>query len=367
MALRRAWRRWLAQGLPAGVRPASEIAQGEGVRCPMASSNWLSQLDEEADAGRFLDMTREHEEEYLPEGCRALGRWFAKTGTRKVLVRESFFRLQRHLLGQRPGEEARKRQPDFASRSLLLEGKAGRGKSALLEAAVAWAREHGWLAVYIPSPWEYTTNSNFSRSSKGGYDAPWAAVRMAEDAFGPALTHLDRLPRKGGEGTIGELLRAIPTGQSNEEIVDLTISTFREVKAVDQLPVLLAVDGLNALHWDSNFFEVPGGEGLRNIQTSQLRHLAPVRLLSEPPANGAFLAARSESIGVSPRAPIEDVPPGSRRRVPGLSLRETEAALANVRLGLGLDSPCPPSRAQFLQALSCGSMAELPDLDVLED
>lgn len=34
---------------------------------------------------------------------------------------------------------------------LYLDGFAGSGKSVALYSLVAWARAHGWLALYVPS------------------------------------------------------------------------------------------------------------------------------------------------------------------------------------------------------------------------
>lgn len=49
-----------------------------------------------------------------------------------------------HLPSKTAPQERKKPQ-------VYLDGWAGSGKSVALYSLVAWARQHGWLALYIPS------------------------------------------------------------------------------------------------------------------------------------------------------------------------------------------------------------------------
>lgn len=359
-----------------------------------ASTHSFKELNVTTDLNRFIHFPQDRRAELLPESNPAMTTEFNRSGTEHLLVRGCFFRLQQLLLGNDANNEARSASPQLNKKAVLLEGRQWSGKSVLLACAVAWLREHGWLCLYLPDASDLVRDSDFKfNPDADAYDAPLAAQRMVLHLAAPNHSMLSSLPCKlqHSDATVEAREYLLPTIRSNtpeekqprsgsiaelaqlalselhEEglrVSDICLDVLQEMKSVTEKPVLLAVDCINALSWDSGFYEVPNDRGLANIQAGEFRHVEAIRDMRSPPANGAYLAATSRTAGVSSRRQVRDVPKGARRTVSRFNLHETAAALANYQYGeqakgLRDHSNLDERMARYLHRLSCGNAGEL--------
>eukprot|EP00198_Chlamydomonas_reinhardtii_P014099 XP_001703436.1 hypothetical protein CHLREDRAFT_143849 [Chlamydomonas reinhardtii] len=123
-------------------------------------------------------------------GCKALQQEMEATGRASILYRPIMAALN--------GAVAAGQQP-----RLLLTGPAGCGKSLALLGLVEWARQQGWLVVYVPSCLALVRGGYFARRGRGaagGWDTLTSAQQLLKgvmDAHGPLLQSLPVLPVPG--------------------------------------------------------------------------------------------------------------------------------------------------------------------------
>jgi hypothetical protein len=363
----------------------------------------FSELSETHDANRFLQLTPERYASLLPERCAGLDAEFASSRSHRVLARSCFFRLQRLLFGESPNQQASSQSPSMHKRSVLLEGRHLSGKSVLLACAVAWLREHGWMCMYLPDASSFTRLSDFKFNEAADmYDAPLASQRLIQQLAAPNVSFLSEAQTRlehseatrealrnasdhvqncisvdGGDEEGLEAVSAGPSGsvlelaqvalssehEDGNDVTDICLDTFQELKSISGVPVLLAVDNINTLSWDTSFYEVPNDRGLSNIQAGEFRHVEAVRDMRSPPSNGAYLGVTSRNAGVNARRQVRQVPKGARRTVSRFDLLETTSALANYRHSGGSAlGQLDEERARYLHMLSCGNPGELMHL-----
>jgi hypothetical protein len=331
----------------------------------------------------------------LPEGCPALAAEFAHSGTRRLLVRDSFLRLRAAVMGKEtpallqeaqalaaaaPPPRAGVATPPAVKHlpSLVLEGEAGSGKSVLLAQLVCAARAAGWLVLYFPRGRGLTERSSFARhGDSAAWDTPEhakALLNALDAAHGPLLA---TLPRKtasatasasqsssSSEGVLRDLVAAgtAPTATASA-VVDAALAMLSELALVTQVPVLIAVDELNALSGFSEYHQVTGPKSRTRLEAGALRIAAAVRSFQGAPlARGARVGATSANAGVSPRVHLADVGGVTvRRAVPRLSEAEMRALLAHYgAVGMaprmtGASPETLAAAAQAMHALCVGS------------
>lgn len=70
-----------------------------------------------------------------------------------------------------PGPKVRKQ--------IVLDGPLSCGKSITLAMLVHWAREEGWLVLYVPRGWEWTHGGYFYKNPRTGlWDTPLQAENV---------------------------------------------------------------------------------------------------------------------------------------------------------------------------------------------
>lgn len=154
------------------------------------------------------------------------------TGSDSLLFRPSTYALVEYLRSLEPkgfkpaagsaeGDGARASRANQAStsggslqipggsRGLLLRGPAGSGKTALLLSAVQWARQRGWVALYVPSGFMLTGLDGWpsgfysQHEGTGLWDTPDIARRLVEDLVKGNRAALAAIRCKGA-GRTGE-------------------------------------------------------------------------------------------------------------------------------------------------------------------
>jgi hypothetical protein len=331
----------------------------------------------------------------LPEGCPALAAEFEHSGTRRLLIRDAFLRLRGTVMGKEAPELLTVAQSLAAAAapatgppgappakvkhlaSLVLEGDAGSGKSVLLAQLVAAARSAGWLVLYIPRGRSLTERSSFARhGDSASWDTPEHAksLLLALDAAHGAT--LATLPRKSASqagpasaasapaGVLRDLVAAgtAPTATA-AAVVDAALTMLAELALVTDVPVLFAIDELNALSGFSEYHQVTGPKSRTRLEAGALRIAAALRRFEDavPLARGARVGVTSANAGVSPRVHLADVGGATRRAVPRLAEAETRALLAHYgSVGMaprmhGASPEALAAAAQAMHALCVGS------------
>ncbi|WIA19097.1 hypothetical protein OEZ85_003745 [Tetradesmus obliquus] len=261
---------------------------------------------------------------------------------------------------------------------------------------VEWARNNGWLALYIPAAVELTRGGFFYKRDDGTYDtiisaqhilksfadchdkqlaghklqlpeslqllqSPAAAAAVGGAAGGAAVS-------KGRDSLRDLVMTGLSTDDNARLAVDCCLLLVKELAALSaSVPVLLAVDGYNALHWRSDYGRTisrsPRGKPAyqyrqelpvhklnlaRGFRLLQRDDLAQCRVLVADSASGAVPA----DLAVPNKAAAE-------YHMPRFSPVETAHALFYYH-ERGL-VPAPPSQQQVasMRALTNGSGEEL--------
>jgi hypothetical protein len=230
-----------------------------------------------ADVHRYCEYTTAEIGRYFPEGFGAgVLREFGATNFPALMVRQSALEARKMIdeLGGTDGALAQ-------TAALCLEGPRGVGKSATLTYLVHAARASGWLVLAVPSAYSYLNAQQrfmplsmcrieIGIAGAADEDGAGSTSPSLEQLFDvPAATHgllrgflaahedlLNELPVKT-EGTAG-FARAINTrmsslsdlvqvGASDTELATHTlVALMRELKAVADVPVMIAIDDVNA-------------------------------------------------------------------------------------------------------------------------
>ena len=266
----------------------------------------------------------------LPEGCPALKAEFEHSRSRRLLVRPAFLRLRDRVLGRQPAKCTALRPP------LVLEGPSGAGKSVMLAMLVAAARSAGWLALYVPRGRDLVEGSAFSRFGETDmWDTPDHARQLLLNlnaAHGDLLAKLPRRLPGARHGKLRDLLRVLDEqNPSNTDVTEAGLSLLGELQLIKEVPVLFAVDELNALSGWSEYHAVTGPRSRLKLEAGALRITAVARRLDLPLIRGVRVGVTSTTAGVSPRvhlAGLPEDPKGTlRRSAPRYSDHETHLML----------------------------------------
>lgn len=247
------------------------------------------------------------------------------------MVRDAFLRLRDRVLGADPSACAGALPP------LVLEGPSGAGKSVLLALTVAAARSAGWLAFYVPRGRSLCEGSAFSRwGESDAWDTPDHARELLQNLNAAHGNLLATLPRRAqgappGSKLIDLLAVLDEQNPSATEVTDAGLAMLAELPLITDVPVLFAVDELNALSGWSEYHAVTGPRSRLRLEAGALRLTAVIRRMDAPLARGVRVGATSANAGVSPRVHLADLPSDPqgalRRAAPRYSDEETHHML----------------------------------------
>ncbi|KAF6251103.1 mitochondrial ribosomal death-associated protein 3-domain-containing protein [Scenedesmus sp. NREL 46B-D3] len=316
-------------------------------------------------------------------GCRSLQAEFDSTGSSSLMWRRSSQELAAALgSSSSSGGE---------TQAIHLRGPAGAGKSIAVVQLVEWARNNGWLTLYIPSAVELTRGGFFYPRGDGTYDTLISAqhilksfadsheqqaagleLRLAESAEllqSPAASAAAGAAATQGRGSLRDLVKmGLSTDDNGRLAVDCCLLLVKELAAVSaEVPVLLAVDGYNSLHWRSDYgrtiSRTPRGRPVyqyrQELPVRKLNLARGFRLLERSDLQQCrVLAADSASSAVPADVAVRSGA-ASVYHMPRFSPVETAHALFYYH-ERGL-VPAPPSQQQVaaMRALTNGSAEEL--------
>ncbi|KAH9716608.1 mitochondrial 28S ribosomal protein S29-like protein [Citrus sinensis] len=218
------------------------------------------------DACTYFKFSEDELNAMLPEGLPTgmLGE-FKDSMRYALLVRQSFLDIRDNFrrivdpsLQSTNGPKIRKQ--------IVLDGPLCCGKSITLAMLVHWAREEGWLVLYVPRGREWTHGGYFYKNPQTGlWDTP---LQAENDFIKYNESHLRELPCQIldpiplGEGAGVGLLKGVDSKEISEgstlfDLVQMGINQMhasvgvvvrlrKELSLVKDIPVLIAIDQVNA-------------------------------------------------------------------------------------------------------------------------
>ncbi|KAG4920514.1 hypothetical protein AAZX31_18G055500 [Glycine max] len=299
------------------------------------------------DVCTYFKLTKDALNKVLPEGLpMGMVDEFQDSLRTALLVRQSFLDLRDNFrrvvdppMWSSNGKGVKVRK------QVVLDGPVSCGKSIVLAMLVQWAREEGWLVLYVPKGKDWTHGGFFYKHPQTGlWDTPVQAENVLKDFLKYNESYLKEMPCQIfdpillGEGAgVGWLKDvdslAIPEGTNLYELVKagieqthaavgVVVRLRKELSLVKDRPVLIAVDQYN--NWFT-FSEYEEPVTIRSCRPIHARELTMVKAFRSMVHDDMMVGAFSHSTAVGKlRKDLPDVPVDSRVMFPRYSLDEAE-------------------------------------------
>ncbi|OIT01935.1 PREDICTED: 28S ribosomal protein S29, mitochondrial [Nicotiana attenuata] len=319
---------------------------GQNGRPLFTSAASISQLTKK-DTCTYMKFRREELESVLPEGLPiGMLKEFGDSMRDALLIRQSFLDLRDNFRSIVDPTMQYNAKGHKARKQVVLDGPVSCGKSIALAMLVHWARDEGWLVLYVPKGREWTHGGFFYKNPKTGlWDTPVQAANILQDFLKYNKDHLQKLPCKIfepiplGEGAgVGwmkgadvvqipedyTLLDLVQVGLgSTHAAVGVVVRVREELSLVKDVPVLIAVDQYNSWFTFSEYEEPVTVRSCRPIHAKELATVNAFRsMIHDNMMVGAF--SHSTAVGKL-RKDLPDVPADARINFPRYSVDEAAA------------------------------------------
>ncbi|DAZ92673.1 TPA: hypothetical protein N0F65_000443 [Lagenidium giganteum] len=263
---------------------------------------------------KFFEITQDMQKKFLAEGInKRVEAAFDLMGHRHTMLRKKTFEIMEYM---KNGTYKDRKYPTF-----VIDGARGCGKTIALQQIVQFARESGWLVLYVPRARAWCTEGPYIMRSpylEGKYDIDEFGVDLLQKFLQSHKDQLAQIPLRGNYGeryypaSLGAapkegakvdrsgltLLDLVQNGIADEELACTAVVDLRaELAEVTEFPVLVAVDEFNSLYEDTVFGyegqtiwpeDISVVDALRDFNE---KGLEPERRLK----NGVFIAATTEN------------------------------------------------------------------------
>lgn len=321
--------------------PAIDV--GPNGRPLFASAPSLSLLTKD-DINHFFKFSMEELNKVLPEGL-PLGmmKEFEESCRSALLVRQSFIDLRDSFRQAADPSLVAKSRGVKLKKQIVLDGPLSCGKSIVLAMLVNWAREEGWLVLYVPRGRDWTHGGLFYKNPETSlWDTPVQAVNILQDFLkynkscleGITCKIFDPIPLGEGAGVgrpkgtdkmqISEgttLCQLVEAGLTDTHAaVGVVVRLRKELSKVTSVPVLIAIDQYNSWFTFTDFEEAVTDRSVRPIHA---RDVATVNAFRSMMHDDMMVGAFSHSTAVGKlRQELPDVPTDARTILPRYSLDE---------------------------------------------
>ncbi|KAL2508165.1 mitochondrial 28S ribosomal protein S29-related [Forsythia ovata] len=315
---------------------------------PLFTSTPSISLLTKKDASTYMKFSMEELNEVLPEGLpMGMVKEFEESSRSALLIRQSFLDLRDNfrravdpsLVVGSKGSKVRKQ--------IVLDGPVSCGKSIALAMLVHWAREEGWLVLYVPSGREWTHGGLFYKNPQTClWDTPVQAANILQDfsKYNVSLLKkikcntLDPIPLGEGAGVgwpkgidkmpISEdstLYDLVQAGINNTHAsVGVVVRLRKELSDVKDVPVLIAIDQYNSWFTFSEYEEPVTVRACRPVHARELATVNAFRSMLHE--NDMMVGAFSHSTAVGKlRQELPDVPTDARINFPRYNLDEADS------------------------------------------
>ncbi|XP_027112152.2 uncharacterized protein [Coffea arabica] len=317
---------------------------GPNGRPLFTSTPSLSELTRK-DACHYMEFSKEELERVLPEGFPpGMEKEFEETMRHALLIRQSFLDLRdnfRRVVDPPMYPTAKVPQ---TRRKIVLDGHRSCGKSIALAMLVHWARDEGWLVLYVPKGREWTHGGFFYRNPRTGlWDTPVQAANVLQDFMKFNQTPLQELhckltePIPLGEGAgvgwaKGADTMPVPEGSTLYDLVQYGIKHTHasvgalvrlreELLLVEKYPVLFAIDQYNSWFTFSEYEEPVTVRSCRPIHARELTTVNAFRSMMHKDLMMVGAFSHSTAVGKL-RKDLPEVPPNARINFPRYNLDE---------------------------------------------
>lgn len=312
----------------AGLRAFSTDAPNAGQSTPVAQAAELESTNESgsviasvslatASANeklKFFELSKDLQKKLFPEGInRRTESMFEFVGHRHTMLRKKTFEI---LEAMRNETYKQRHFPAF-----VIDGARGTGKSIALQQIVQFARESGWIVLYVPRARAWCQEGPYVMRSpyiSGKFDIDEMGVDLLQKFVHCHKEQLSQIKLRGDYGdryypsslaakpkdpsTVDRssltLLDLVESGIRDEELACTAVVDLRnELAQVTEFPVLIAVDEFNTLYQETVFGyegkavwpeDISVVDALRDFDEKGLK---PERRLK----NGLFIAATTEN------------------------------------------------------------------------
>ncbi|KAI3507946.1 hypothetical protein L1887_22943 [Cichorium endivia] len=317
---------------------------GPNGRPLFTSAASLSELSRK-DACTYMKFSRKKLEEVLPERLPVgMEKEFDESMRDALLVRHSFLDLRdnfRRIVD--PPLQSSNVKGLSVQKQIVLDGPVSCGKSIALAMLVHWARDEGWLVLYVPEGRSWTHGGLFYKNPQTGlWDTPVQAANILQDFLKYNESSLMKLPCKIfdpiplGEGAgVGRMKDAdsmsMPEGSTLYDLIQTGITTTHasvgvvvrlreELSLVNEIPVLFAIDQYNS--WFT-FTEFEEPVTVRSCRPIHAKEVATVNAFRSMMHDNMMVGAFSHSTAVGKlRKDLPDVPTNARVTFPRYTLEE---------------------------------------------
>ncbi|CAH1447010.1 unnamed protein product [Lactuca virosa] len=304
---------------------------GPNGRPLFTSSASLSELSRK-DACTYMKFSRKKLEEVLPEKLPVgMEKEFDESMRDALLVRHSFLDLRDNYrrIVDPTLQSSNSKVVIFAvshlhsqglsvEKQIVLDGPVSCGKSIALAMLVHWARDEGWLVLYVPEGRSWTHGGLFYKNPQTGlWDTPVQAANILQDFLKYNESSLMKLPCK--------IFDPIPLGEGAgvgrmKDADSMAMPEGEELSLVKDIPVLFAIDQYNS--WFT-FTEFEEPMTVRSSRPIHAKEVATVNAFRSMMHDNMMIGAFSHSTAVGKlRKDLPDVPTNARVMFPRYTLDE---------------------------------------------
>ncbi|PIA59608.1 hypothetical protein AQUCO_00400473v1 [Aquilegia coerulea] len=271
----------------------------------------ISQLTRK-DTCFYMEFSLDELNEVLPEGLpEGMTKEFDEAKRNGLLVRQNFLELRdnfRRIVD--PTLCSANGKVPKVRKQIVLDGPASGGKSIALAMLVKWAREQGWLVLYVPKGKEWTHGGYFYHNPQTElWDTPvQAGGGLGWMRGGDSMTMAERF----------QLFHLVQAGISPPPAAGGVVIPLREkIYLGKNIPVLFCI-----AHWFT-FSEYGEPVTVRSSRPIHSKELATVRAFRSMMHDNMMVGAFSHSTAVGKlRKDLPDVPVDARVDFPRYSLNE---------------------------------------------
>lgn len=294
--------------------PSGPTTEGDAPEVASSSVIAATSIAQATPAQRlqFFPFSQETEDALFPEGvARRMDETFELVGHRHILLRDAALEIIQEMQQWTP-ESAAKHEGAF-----LLDGERGAGKTFALHQIVQFAREAGWVVLFVPHARSWCYEAPYVMKS------PYVEGKFDVDVYGVELLqhflrcHRDQIATIKLRGDYGDryypfalgakpktpgsfdkkeltLRDLVENGIADEELACAAVVDLRtELSNVTEFPVLVAVDEYNTW-FEKTVFGFEGEEVfpsdisvIDTLKDIDAKGFKPERKLK----NGLFVAA----------------------------------------------------------------------------
>ncbi|XP_075519707.1 uncharacterized protein LOC142553380 [Primulina tabacum] len=298
------------------------------------------------DVNTYIKFRMEELKETLPEGLpMGMVKEFETSSRTALLVRQSFIYLRNNFRRAADPLFVLNNEAPKVRKQIVLDGPVSCGKSIALAMLVHWARQEGWLVLYVPRGKDWTHGGLFYKNPHTGlWDTPVQAANILQDFMkynksclqGLKCNTHDPIPLGEGAGvgwtkgsdkmqiskdtTLFELVQA---GINNTHAaVGVVVRLREELSKVTSVPVLIAIDQYN--NWFT-FCDYEEPVTVRSCRAIHARNLATVNAFRSMMHENMMVGVFSHSTAVGKlRQELPDVPIDARINMPRYNLDEAD-------------------------------------------